>query len=541
MDVTIPKVEAGGAIAIGLIYDRCSPEQQPLAGCFLVDEGLVVSVASVLAPYKCNPQALKIVLFNSPTEFAVKAITLHQYFDSPEAIRDWLGGSPPPPKARVYDCCFLHIDNEFQSLSPAQIETVSEALRFPLDLNNEGFRGNFCDIDLPLVLQTLSSAQRDGILYLCDDLMRPMAQIFCLKGKVVTAQYKNLWNEMAIYQIVEKDIATKFAFHPSTNQGTWPHAMLNRSSDTLLLEGYRRLDELQRIRSGLTAGINTFARKTEQCNESELADEAKPFAQKLFHTLDEITPTDDLWMVLGCDDYTVYRTLFELSRSGQIVSVGNHGADPGPIEEKEDLNGFILSENELDDTCPITSISIEPTSMRLITKVGEIVADRGPSTTYLNHNIHLPLAAAGSPIFQNKEIVGMHSRSMTGHLGLEASQMITLDVILALKDDRTKIMKTYETPKVPDFVSEQYVTANGEIVSPLRTLDQATTPLTPAATANKSARKFLATIAWFIGGYLLVLAISNLAGFINGINNQPSSQANTSTEVKEQPKKGKVR
>ncbi|MFA7340550.1 MAG: DUF4388 domain-containing protein [Candidatus Obscuribacterales bacterium] len=539
MEVTIPKVEAGGSIAIGLIYDRCAPEQQPLAGCFLVDDGLVVSVASVLAPYKCNPQALKIVLLNSPTEYAVKAITLHQYFDSPEAIRAWLGGSPPPPKARVYDCCFLHMDTEFQSLSPAQIETVSEALRFPLDLNNEGFRGNFCDIDLPLVLQTLSSAQRDGILYLCDDLMRPLAQIFCLKGKVVTAQYKNLWNEMAIYQIVEKDIATKFAFHPSTNQGTWPHAMLNRSSDTLLLEGYRRLDELQRIRSGLTAGISTFARKTEQCDDSDLADEAKPFALKLFQTLDEITPTDDLWMVLGCDDYTVYRTLFELSRSGQIVSVGNHAADSDPTEATDDINEFILSENELDDKCSITSISIEPASMRLIKKVGEVVADRGSNTTYLNHNIHLPLAAAGSPIFQNNEIVGMHSRSMTGHLGLEASQMLTLDVILALKDDRTKIMKTYETPKVPDFVSEQYVTANGEIFSPLRTLDQATTPLTPAATANKSARKFLATIAWFIGGYLLVLAISNLAAFINGINNQTSNQANTPTEVNEQPKKGK--
>lgn len=542
--VTIPKLEAGGSSAIGLIYDRCSPEQQPLAGCFVIDDGRVVSVASSLAAYKCNPQALKIVLLNSKVEYAVKAITLHHYFTSPEANRSWQSGSPPPPKTRVYDCSFLHLDNQFQPLSASQIEAVSEALRFPLDLNNEGFRGNFCDIDLPLVLQTLNSAQRDGILYLCDDMMRPIAQIFCLKGKVVTAQYKNLWNEMAIYQIVEKDVATKFAFHPSTTQGTWPHAMLNRSSDTLLLEAYRRLDELQRIRSGLAAGISTFARKTESCNTSDLADEAKPFAAALFEALDEITPADHLWMVLGCDDYTVYRTLFELSRSGQIIAVGSAelssaAADPANLESDEDTIDFVLSDKELDENCPITSISIEPQSMRLLKKVGAIVADQGAATTYKNHNIHLPLSAAGFPILQNGEIIGMHSRSKTGQLGLETSQMLTLDVILALKDDKTAIMKTYEmVAEIAEPVGEKTITVNGEIYSPLRTLDQPTTPLTATASAGKSARRFLATIAWFIGGYLLVLAISNLAGFISGLNNQPPSQGNTTTGINVPSPKG---
>lgn len=543
--VTIPKPEAGGSSAIGLIYDRSSPEQQPLAGCFVIDDGLVVSVASSLAPYKCNPQALKIVLLNSKVEYAVKAITLHQYFTSPEANRSWQSGSPPPPKTRVYDCSFLHLDNQFQTLSPSQIESVSEALRFPLDLNNEGFRGNFCDIDLPLVLQTLNSAQRDGILYLCDDMMRPIAQIFCLKGKVVTAQYKNLWNEMAIYQIVEKDVATKFAFHPSTTQGTWPHALLNRSSDTLLLEAYRRLDELQRIRSGLAAGISTFARKTESCNTSDLADETKPFAAALFEALDEVTPAENLWMVLGCDDYTIYRTLFELSRSGQIIAVGSTemssaAADSANLESDEDIIDFVLSEKELDENCPITSVSVEPQSMRLLKKVGAIVADTGAATTYKTHNIHLPLSAAGFPILQNGEIIGMHSRSKTGQLGLETSQMLTLDVILALKDDKTAIMKTYEmVAEIAEPVSEKTITVNGEIYSPLRTLELPTTPLSAKASAGKSARKFLATIAWFIGGYLLVLAISNLAGFINGINNQPSTHIDTPTKVNEQPKQGK--
>ena len=542
---TIPNLEAGGSSAIGLIYDRCSPEQQPLAGCFVIDDGRVVSVASSLAAYKCNPQALKIVLLNSKVEYAVKAITLHHYFTSPEANRSWQSGSPPPPKTRVYDCSFLQLDNQFQTLSPSQIESVSEALRFPLDLNNEGFRGNFCDIDLPLVLQTLNSAQRDGILYLCDDMMRPIAQIFCLKGKVVTAQYKNLWNEMAIYQIVEKDVATKFAFHPSTTQGTWPHAMLNRSSDTLLLEAYRRLDELQRIRSGLAAGISTFARKTESCNTSDLADEAKPFAAALFEALDEITPADHLWMVLGCDDYTVYRTLFELSRSGQIIAVGSAemssaAVAPANLESDEDTIDFVLSDKELDENCPITSISIEPQSMRLLKKVGAIVADQGAATTYKNHNIHLPLSAAGFPILQNGEIIGMHSRSKTGQLGLETSQMLTLDVILALKDDKTAIMRTYEmVAEIAEPVGEKTITVNGEIYSPLRTLDQPTTPLTATASAGKSARRFLATIAWFIGGYLLVLAISNLAGFISGQNNQPPSQGNATTEINEPSQKGK--
>ena len=88
-------------------------------------------------------------------------------------------------------------------------------MRYPLKLEQDGFRGTLLDIDLPLVLQTLNNAQRDGILYLCDDLMRPLAQIFCLKGKIVSASYKNLWNEMAIYQIIQKSLAIKFAFLPT--------------------------------------------------------------------------------------------------------------------------------------------------------------------------------------------------------------------------------------------------------------------------------------------------------------------------------------
>lgn len=115
------------------------------------------------------------------------------------------------------------------------------------------------------------------------------------------------------------------------------------------------LDELQLIRSGLSAGITTFARKTNQCDDSDLAEEAKPFAPKLFQSLDTITPTDDLWMVLDCDDYTVYRTLFELRRSGRIVSVANHAGDLSQTEALEDITEFILSENELDDKCSLTS------------------------------------------------------------------------------------------------------------------------------------------------------------------------------------------
>jgi hypothetical protein len=250
-------------------------------------------------------------------------------------------------------------------------------------------------------------------------------------------------------------------------------------------------------------------------------------------------------MVLGCDDYTVYRTLFELSRSGQIIAVGSAemssaAVAPANLESDEDTIDFVLSDKELDENCPITSISIEPQSMRLLKKVGAIVADPGAATTYKNHNIHLPLSAAGFPILQNGEIIGMHSRSKTGQLGLETSQMLTLDVILALKDDKTAIMRTYEmVAEIAEPVSEKTITVNGEIYSPLRTLDQPTTPLTATASAGKSARRFLATIAWFIGGYLLVLAISNLAGFISGQNNQPPSQGNATTEINEPSQKGK--
>ena len=477
---------------------------------------MVVSVASILAPYRYSPDALKIII-QTGSEYSVSSITMHNFFD--KALINPLTGAPAPPATeQAFDCCFLNLnDKKLEKLPSDEIEALSSSLRYPLIFDQEGFRGTLLDIDLPLVLQTLNNAQRDGILYLCDDLMRPLAQIFCLKGRIVSATYQNLWNEMAIYQIIQKNLVTKFAFYPTKNQGTWPNALVNKPSETILLEAYRRLDELERIRSGLAVSLIAFGRTKPQCDSSRLSAEVKPFAQEIFQALDQITPADDLWMMLRCDDYIIYRTLFELSRSGQISALSSNSSSANIERNAHHLQG--LSKANLDPQSSITNISIEPASMQMKEKTGAISSERNLQTGFFDHNINLPRSAAGTPILQSNEIVGMHCRSHALQDSANNSKMLALSDILVYQQDAEMVLKTYERPKKVAAKSKGNQTGartGGNIAL-------TATAVTPSKAASSIARKIIMNIIWFVGGFFVVLALFNLVSMLNAPPSPPQN------------------
>ena len=169
----------------------------------------VATVASAVCFYADSPKALKVFFPTSGIEMGVKSIKFHPKFDRKLAVDTVQRGTmiiSPETALQKFNCCTLELDEELDFLSDSLVEQVSETLRYPLDVEQDGFRGSLQDIELPLVIQTLNNARKQGIIYICDDLMRPMAQIFVAEGKIVSAKYHNLNNELAMYQIVEKTI-----------------------------------------------------------------------------------------------------------------------------------------------------------------------------------------------------------------------------------------------------------------------------------------------------------------------------------------------
>lgn len=430
--------------AIGLVFDRTSLDLNPLCGAFLIDRDLVVTAANVVSLFAYSPNALKVVLPKSAMEYGVQSIGFHPEFDHEAALESLERGSlanSPQSLAQPFNCCVLKLKPDVSELSESDRERLSAWMRFPLDLSKDDFRGSLEEIEMPLVLQTLNNARRNGILYLCDQLKRPIAQIFCSGGNIVSVRYYNLSDETAMYQIIQRNVASNFAFYPTEDDRGWPAKKLNRPVDMLLIEGHRRMDELNKLRSGLPPGRIYFARSHYDCDLSRISPELHPVATRVFYSLDAITPADELWMLVGADDFTIYRSLYELDTTGQISRVHDkpgQTADTHPMERVPGAQPIkIPSDVPLPTRSAAVSLSIDPNLKKTRIKSGELTQIEGPNRHYCRHDIALPPSAIGTPIFQHDAVVGMHC----GMAGISDSastdalpqQMLNLKLILDAK------------------------------------------------------------------------------------------------------------
>ncbi len=316
-----------------------------------------------------------------------------------------------------YNCAILRVDEDLDFVTEADIEEVSKALRYPVNLSEENFSGSLQDIDLTIVLQTLNNARKEGILYICDPLTRPIAQIFCQSGRIVSAKYGNLMNELALFQIIQKKLNGKFVFYPCPSPAWLPAKLINLPQEALLLEAYRRLDELTKITRPLKNRSTNFARANKACQVDSLSRELREHAELLWRVLDANTPAEQLWLLAGTDDYTVFKSLLELHRSSQIVRLSDVGTqalpmasmpdeDTTPIDRAELMMAPDVQLNPFDT---IINLSFDGKSDRVRARTGSLLGAIDPHDSHhLLHDLPLLPYASGTPIFKHDLIIGMH-------------------------------------------------------------------------------------------------------------------------------------
>jgi response regulator RpfG family c-di-GMP phosphodiesterase len=100
-----------------------------------------------------------------------------------------------------------------------------------------GVSGSLSEISIPDILQILSNARRTGLLTITSS--RGTGVIYLDSGRIVDAIYGGLRGEEAFYQIVGWEDGT-FSLDPDV---LMLGATINRSTDGLIMEGLRRLDE----------------------------------------------------------------------------------------------------------------------------------------------------------------------------------------------------------------------------------------------------------------------------------------------------------
>ncbi len=103
-----------------------------------------------------------------------------------------------------------------------------------------GVSGSLSEISIPDILQILSNARRTGLLSITGS--RGTGEIYLDSGRVVDAIFGGLRGEEAFYQIVGWEDGT-FSLDPDV---LMLGSTINRSTDGLIMEGLRRLDESKR-------------------------------------------------------------------------------------------------------------------------------------------------------------------------------------------------------------------------------------------------------------------------------------------------------
>jgi hypothetical protein len=483
--------------AIGVFYDRSGAKGQPVACGFSAGEKLVVAAATSLMPYASTPRMLRVHFPYANRSLCAEDITFHHLFDKANVERLMQQGlllSSPKISAVDYNCCVVRLTEQTPALYETDLNDVQAAWHFPLNLEKNDLRGSLKDLELPLVIQTLSNARKQGVLYLFDDQSRPVAQIFCAEGKVVSARFGILNGAPALYQILEKRVVTDFEFYPAERGEYWPQNLTGGSADMLLIEGMRRLDEIEQLRENYQISDFTYvAKQMVQCNLEALSQELQTIAINIWDVLDGCTPIGELWWTSHTDDFLIYRTICELFASKQIVAVDGSNSSIKLPEKIQRLAVGILDISN-SQRCPkpdslIESFSLDTKDSFIRTRTGVIVGD---SPTNWFHNIKLAPAALGTPLIANGKVIGMH---LGQTIETNASQ------------------PTYKM--VPCSILSSMLPGSNVITNSLRFEPAGRIISKPAKKRSKSSGDWKMTLIWFVIGFIIVIGIKFVSSFVS--------------------------
>lgn len=420
--------------SVGVLIDRTSSHDEVIGSCWLIDQDKVATCAHNVILFAENLEAIKIRFPASGEERGVSRALFHPRFSraataqmAHQAMTDYL----PTVPLQKNNAVVLVTTPTLPDLSNSSIATVIARLTAPAQSLEQGMGGSLSELDLAMVLQTITNARKEGILVITDDRNRTLARLFCQDGKVLHAQYDTLLNETALFQIVESQIDGNFHFRSAKNPDWLHRRPINRSTEMLLLESHRRIDEITKLKEELGGDEGLWLRIYPNLNTEAFNPEEAERARALWPVLDGSTPANQLWRLCGLDDYSVFQGLVDLRRSMQIDD---------QLRFKPQFNHKPLSipcavQVPLKPYDEIESLIVDQYSGRPLVRKGSLLGSlREQDPHHLVHNLVLPPEAAGSPMFKDGQVIGMHCGSLPPDPdtsdGTHLQQMLWVDVVL---------------------------------------------------------------------------------------------------------------
>lgn len=395
------------ANSIGLVYDLSLPVRYPLGAVWQVDAETVVTCAHSVILYAGILRALRVRFPTSGREYSIKSVFFHPKVDkavlkdmAKHGLTDPVNGLP----LQKHNVAVLKLSPNAEELTADEIKDFNSSFERYLPETEAGLGGSLAEIELPLVVQTITNARKQGTVSILDERNRTVGQLFCQNGRATHAYYQNLTNEMAIYQIIMHHLTGSFYFTTEEEPDWTTVTEISRPIDMLLIEALRRYDELEKMSSIVGGPSSLFVRVSPQPNYDILPPDARDAVKLLWPLLDGGTPLGLMWQIAGLDDYTIYAAMQELVKTRQVSYFEAPFVKGGEVLPLQLGVQTPLSPNDL-----VSALWVEDSSLAPLLRPGTLlgsVKDLDPS--HVLHNIGLPFEAAGCPIFKDGSVIGIH-------------------------------------------------------------------------------------------------------------------------------------
>jgi len=419
------------ADSVGFLVDRCLEDSDIIGSGFLVEQEKLVTLATLVLPFGVGLEGLKVVFPRLRKECGVESAFFHPHFNrrfSQTTVERTIVKAPDLT-LKKHNCVILTLTEDLKPISPEIIAKINDAYSTNRNSSwDKGLSGSLQDIELALVIQTISNAKKTGQLVVADQRNRPLAKLFFNEGKIFHAQFRHLRKEHAINQLVVTKIHGFFEFRPSKDMD-WPAlSPIARGTDMLLLEAYRRMDELDKLRATVGGPEAYTARAKGFLNKNALPENLHEKAGNVWRLLDGLTPNGRLWELVRLDEYDVYQVLVALVQDGQAKRVTVDGnSNPSKIESTVKLISHLRAvpvseETEISPNTDITCVTLNAKNAFVNPREGTIVGTIDDTDSWhLIHNAPVLFENIGSPIFKDGRVVGMHCGVLPASRRLESS------------------------------------------------------------------------------------------------------------------------
>lgn len=253
------------------------------------------------------------------------------------------------------------------------------------------FSGSLADMGVVDLIQTMEMGQKSGIVYLSRAGFQ--ASIAFNRGRIVDAQVANTRGENAVYKLLLWSDGTFRIDFRGTDE---IEPTVNLSTQGLIMEGMRRIDELVRIKEQLPP-LDSYLAIDSQMILEEHPDQ---FPEKIENILAEFTGNQTIQQVvdkLPYDDLECMEIVAKLYFQGFLMPVQENKTGAKPVEAKaeEPLFNFAPPEEESiehifepedvadqvplppPESPPLVDTSGEPKVTKAKPKVGKVIFLKG--------------------------------------------------------------------------------------------------------------------------------------------------------------------